>query len=38
MEKKMEKLEESMERIVNIIQHLEKKLHNDDNVGQGKDS
>ena len=35
MEKKMEKLEESMERIVNLIQHLEEKLPNDDNVGQG---
>ena len=35
MEKKMEKLEESMEIIVNLIQHPEEKLPNDDNVGQG---
>lgn len=34
MEKKMEKLEESMEIIVNIIQHLEEKLPNDDKVHQ----
>ena len=33
--KKMEKLEESMERIVNLIQHPEEKPPNDDNVGQG---
>ena len=32
---KMEKLEESMERIVNLIQHPEENLPNDDNVGQG---
>ena len=35
MEKKMEKLEESMERIVNLIQHIEEKHHNGDNVAQG---
>ena len=36
MEKRMEKkLEESMEIIVNLIQHREEKLPNDDNVGQG---
>ena len=35
MEKKMEKLEESMGRIVNLIQHPKEKLHNDDNVCQG---
>jgi hypothetical protein len=35
MEKKMEKLEESMERIVNLIQHPEENLPNDDKVGQG---
>ena len=29
------KLEESMERIGNLIQHPEEKLPNDDNVGQG---
>ena len=29
------KLEESMEIIVNLIQHQEQKLPNDDNVGQG---
>ena len=34
IEKKMEKLEESMERIVNCIQHLEEKIPNNDNVGQ----
>ena len=33
MEKKME-LEESMERIVNLIQHPEEKLPNDDKVGK----
>ena len=31
----MEKLEESMERIVNLIQHPEEKLPKDDKVGQG---
>ena len=36
MEKKMENLlEESMERIVNLIQHPEEKIPNDDKVGQG---
>jgi hypothetical protein len=40
MEKKLEEstektLEESMERIVNLIQHREEKIPNDDNVGQG---
>ena len=35
MEKKMEKLEESIERIGNLIQHREEKLPNDDKVGQG---
>ena len=35
MEKKMEKLKESMERIVNVIQHPEENIPNDDNVGQG---
>ena len=35
MEKKMQKLEESMERIVNLIQHPEEKLSNGDNVNQG---
>jgi hypothetical protein len=35
MENKMEKLEESMERIVILIQHPEEKPPNDDNVGQG---
>ena len=29
------KLEESMEIIVNLMQHLEEKIHNDDKVGQG---
>ena len=35
MEKKMEKLEESMEIIVNLIQHPKENLPNDDKVGQG---
>ena len=35
MDKKMEKSEERMERIVNLIQHPEEKLPNDDKVGQG---
>ena len=35
MEKKMEKLEESMEIIVNHIQHPKENLPNDDKVGQG---
>ena len=35
MGKKMEKLEESMGIIVNLIQHPKEKLPNDDNVGQG---
>ena len=35
MENMEKKLEESMEIIVNLIQHPEEKLPNDDNVGQG---
>ena len=35
MEKKMEKLEESMDIIVNLIQHPKENLPNDDKVGQG---
>ena len=35
IEKKMEMLEESMEKFVNLIQHPEEKLPNDDKVGQG---
>ena len=33
--KKMEKLEESIEIIVNLMQHPKEKLPNDDKVGQG---
>ena len=35
MGKKMEKLEESMDIIVNLIQHPKENLPNDDKVGQG---
>jgi hypothetical protein len=35
MEKRMEKLEEGMDKIVNLIQHTEEKIPNGDNVGQG---
>jgi hypothetical protein len=31
----MKNLEENMERIVNLLQHIEEKIHNGDNVVQG---
>ena len=35
LETRMEKLEEGMERIVNLIQHIDENIRNGDNVGQG---